>query len=149
MLHEKGCNLETAWTIKKSLHHISPIYHSVDLTNRGEISCRAIWGSLCTGVSQILTSWVNHNWVPGPGALTLWIGDEEPGEKKLLKAISRPWYHGNMGNCRFAMPGCKCSTISWMIIYLNHTEFFFNQWKRGTVLPGFIVNCSKDYWCKE
>ncbi len=35
------------------------IYPSVDLTNGGEISCRAIWGSLCTGVSQILTSSVN------------------------------------------------------------------------------------------
>ncbi len=64
MCQEKGRKLEIAWIIQKSFADISSIYHSVDLTNRGEISCRAIWGSLCTGVSQIPTSWVKlqHEW---------------------------------------------------------------------------------------
>ena len=32
--------------------------HGVDLTNGGDIWCRPNWGSLCTGVSNILTSWI-------------------------------------------------------------------------------------------
>ncbi len=122
--------------------------HSVDLTNRGEISCRAIWGSLCTGVSEILTSWVK-NILKIP---TLFCSYKElhihftvPTCLLLSDFIFTSWI---LSNCK-QLSTCLCTQHFYLSqSYWSTTEITVPELKslsrKNDIAKLFKTNCSKN-----